>query len=309
MYDKILVTLDGSSLAETILPYVAQLATSLKIPVSLLHAIDPEAVSALTAPDRGRYADQVEEDLKARSSSYLSRVAASFPEAVSGECHVHVGRPADVIVEYATREEKALLAMATHGYSGAKRMWLGSVADKVLHVCANPMILIRAHEEAGEAGAAEEAVISSIVVPLDGSVLAEAVLPHVIHIAKALRVPVTLFRVYSLMPTMYSVAGYPSLELEGGARDRIKEQMEGYLSDKAEELRSRGVQNVEPIAVEGDAATEITDMAQKTKGNIVAMSTHGRSGVARWLMGSVTDKVVRQSGDAVLVVRSQSVAS
>lgn len=306
MYEKILVTLDGSPLAETILPYVVRMATSLNLPVSLLHAVDPDSISDLTAPERGRYADQVEEDLKQRSSSYLSQIAASFPESVAGECHVHVGKAADVIADYARREEKALIAMATHGYSGVKRMWLGSIAMKVLHVCANPMLLIRASEESK---AADETTVSSIIVPLDGSGLAETVLPHAAYIAAGLGVPVTLFRVYSLMPTMYSVAGYPSLELEGTARDRIKEEIERYLSDKVEELRSRGVRDVDSVAVQGDAATEIIDMAEKTKHSMVAMSTHGKTGVARWVLGSVTDKVVRQSGDAVLIVRSPSVAS
>jgi len=303
MYEKILVTLDGSPLAETILPYVVKLATALELPVSLLHAIDPDSIGGLTSPDRGRYADQVEEDLKKRSASYLSEIAASFPESIAGECHVHVGKAADVIAEYAAREEKALVAMATHGYSGVKRMWLGSVAGKILHVCANPMMLIRASEEPKTA---DETTVSSIIVPLDGSVLAETVLPHVIHVSKALRVRVTLFRVYSLMPTMYSAAGYPSLEIEATAKDRIKEQIERYLGEKVEELQSHGLQDVDSVAVQGDAATEITDMAEKTKHSMVAMSTHGKSGVARWVLGSVTDKVVRQSGDAVLIVRSPS---
>jgi nucleotide-binding universal stress UspA family protein len=86
-------------------------------------------------------------------------------------------------------------------------------------------------------------------------------------------------------------------------RERIREEVATYLDGKVQQLQADGVRRVSSIAIEGDAAGEIIDLARKTPNNLIAMSTHGRSGIQRWVLGSVAEKVIQHSGDPVLVVR------
>jgi len=121
MYGKILVPLDGSNLSESVLPYVRALAQALKIQVELLHAIDPEVISALVDPSSGRYANVVEVDMRRKDLEYLEPVADSFPEARAVSCSTVVDKPAAAIVQIAAATSETLVAMATHGRSGIQR--------------------------------------------------------------------------------------------------------------------------------------------------------------------------------------------
>jgi nucleotide-binding universal stress UspA family protein len=85
----------------------------------------------------------------------------------------------------------------------------------------------------------------------------------------------------------------------------VKEEAGAYLEAKVDELRQNGVEKVSSILLLGSGADEIIDLARTTPDNLIAMCTHGRSGVKRWALGSVTEKVVRHSGDPVLVVRAE----
>ena len=87
-------------------------------------------------------------------------------------------------------------------------------------------------------------------------------------------------------------------------RETLRQEAENYLEDKADRLRAEGLQQVTTTAVEGAAASEIIDIARTTANNLVAMSTHGRSGIGRWVLGSVAEKVVQHSRDPVLLIRA-----
>lgn len=299
MYTKILVPLDGSSLAEGILPYARGLVKALKVPVELFQVIDPDIVSAFVDPEHGRYRDTVEASMKQRSTAYLGRVAGSFPDPGRVGYSASIGRVAEVIVEKAAQDRNTLIAMATHGRSGLRRWMLGSVADKVLHATSNDLLLIRPTDNAKTEGIAE---LKTVLVPLDGSGLAETVLPHVVALARALKLETVLVRVYTLMETAYVADefGY-GWQLRA---EEIKKEATVYLEERARQLQADGLERVSCVALEGSAAEEIVDLARQTPDNLVAMCTHGRSGVGRWVLGSVTDRVVRHCGDPVLVVRA-----
>jgi nucleotide-binding universal stress UspA family protein len=85
--------------------------------------------------------------------------------------------------------------------------------------------------------------------------------------------------------------------------DRIKEDLANYLRAKVKELMTQGVEDVSFTVVEGNGAEEIIGLAKRTSDNLIAMSSHGRSGISRWVMGSVTDRVVSYSGNPVLIIR------
>jgi nucleotide-binding universal stress UspA family protein len=300
MFTRILIPLDGSKTAEKVLPYARFLAGSLKLPVELLAVVDIVEMATHISADRARHLDTMIEDSVRNSEQYLRGVAGTFPGA-NTKCTVEKGKAEQVIIETAAVDKGTLITMATHGRSGIDRWLLGSVAEKVLRGGTNPMLLVRATEEAKTDGGA---TLKSIVVPLDGSELAETVLPTVAELAKTLKLEVVLFRAYNIPYSAYSSAeGYYAVDYEELLK-AMREEAVDYLEKKTEAVKKLGIDKVSCVAKEGFAADEIISLSRKSPDNLIAMCTHGRSGVKRWVLGSVTETVVRHSADPVLVIRA-----
>lgn len=297
MYTRILIPLDGSKVAEQALPYARSLAKGLGLPVELLQAADPEALALLTDPVHSRYADTVWADKINTGRAYLEVVAGSF-KGTRVQCLVEKGRAEDVVIDEAAADKNALIVMATHGRSGIQRWLLGSVADKVLHGSPNHILLIRATEQGQTDG---EAALKTIVVPLDGSALAEQVLPHAADLAKKMALKVILFRAYALPA---SVTGDEFGTYMEEMLNQIESDAREYLDTKVAEAKRNGLNDVVAAVKFGYGADEIISIARETADNLVAMCTHGRSGANRWVLGSVTERVVRHSGDPVLIIRA-----
>ncbi len=298
MFTRILIPLDGSKTAEKVLPYARFLAEALKLPIELLAVVDIAEMAAHISAERARHLDTMIEDSARSSEQYLKRVAGMFPGA-NTKCTVEKGKAEQAIIETAAVDKGALVTMATHGRSGMNRWLLGSVAEKVLRGGTNPLLLVRATEEAKA-----EATLKSIVVPLDGSELAESVLPTVAELAKTLKLAVVLFRAYNIPISAYaSGEGYYAVNYEE-LLTAMREEAVDYLEKRTEAVKKLGIANLSYIAQEGFAADEIISLARKSQDNLIAMCTHGRSGVKRWMLGSITETVVRHSSDPVLVIRA-----
>jgi nucleotide-binding universal stress UspA family protein len=281
MYGRILVPLDGSPLAERVLPYVRLLGKAWQVPIELLRVYStvPEGWSG---PGQGRRQEPFAAGISSEPEDYLDKVTTSLIDlGVPVTSAAYAGDPASLIVSSAEAQPGALIAMSTHGRSGITRWVLGSVTDKVLHATAIPMLVVRSQDENTPVNEVE---LASVVVPLDGSSLAEQVLPHVVALARSL----------DLTPVLVRVAP------DNPARSR------DYLHEVKDELHLQGVSSVEVLVLAGHPAEAIVDLARETPNCLVAMTTHGRSGIGRWLLGSVTDRVVRHSGAPVLVVRAAS---
>ena len=194
MYKKILVPLDGSRSAEAVLPFVRALAGKWQFAVKLLGVVDTVELARGLATAERFYMNSLVADETQRISEYLATVEKklSGPPVTST---VEEGRAAELIIESAAAEKTTLIAMATHGRSGLNRWLLGSVAEKVLRGTANPLVLIRSTENAQLAGAAD---LKSVIVPLDGSELAESVLPSVVDLAQSLDLEIFLLRAYAI---------------------------------------------------------------------------------------------------------------
>ncbi len=277
MYKRILVPLDGSKLAEQVLPHVRSLATAFGLDLDLLSTFGPS--HTYSGPNPSSYPHQVEDNLRAQSMDYLHSIKSSIVSlGVPVSCTVRLGEPASWIVSEAERDPNTLIAMSTHGRSGITRWVLGSVADQVLHATTVPILLLRSKDEET---ATKGASLTSLIAPLDGSSLAEQMLPHVVALAQALCLSVILVRV-------------SAHQEEAEARD--------YLQEVAGKLHQQGVSLVKEVVLNGHPATAIVDIARDIPNCLVTMTTHGHSGIGRWILGSVTDQVVRQSGSPVLVV-------
>lgn len=303
MYKKILVPLDGSKTAENVLPYSRALAKRLGIPVELLAVVDfTELARSVSAAD-GLFLDRLAKDEARRSGVYLAGISESFP-GIAARCLVKQGRAADIIVEMSAAEKDTLIMMATHGRSGLNRFFLGSVTEKVLRATSSPLLVVRAKEGAV---AGDEAVFKSLVVPLDGSELAESVMPSVVALAQQLDLEVILFRAYAV-PYGACTAGegfYDPVNLKRFLA-RLREETIDYLENKTAELKRQGIEKVSYVAKEGLSADEIISFGRESPDHLIAMCTHGRSGVKRWVLGSVTETVVRHGGGPVLIVRASA---
>jgi nucleotide-binding universal stress UspA family protein len=287
MYTKILVPLDGSKFAEQILPYARVFADAYETTVELLRVEDPDARPPFWPPQPG--------------SDYFKEISTRyFPPSLRVDRLAESGKPAQVIVDRAKADPNCLIAMTTHGLSGLRRWLLGSVASKVVQTAANPILLIRSMEDQEPA---PEISLKSVVVPLDGSGLAEIVLPQIIPLARKMKLEINLVRVYDSPADTYPAADIIYLDSLKQQTENVRREAETYLEGKVQELRAEGLERVSSTVIRGDPAEEIIELARHTPENLIAMSSHGRSGVDRWFMGSVAEKVVQHSRDPVLIVR------
>jgi nucleotide-binding universal stress UspA family protein len=309
VYRRLLVPLDGSRTAGAVLPYVRTLARTLELPVELLGVVDIGALATQVSHAGTRYLETIIAGSLRSSVEYLKGIAKTFPGR-EVKYTVEKGKAEEMIIEKAD-SDATLTAMATHGRSGFNRLLLGSVAEKVLRGSTNPLLLIRPSEAAhllhrvNERG---EAILRSIIVPLDGSELAESVLPAAVELAKTLELEILLLRAYPRFNTYAGADDYNAVNYEV-IRGALRDEAQSYLESKVGELKLKGVEKVSFAIPEGSGAGEIVALGRRTPDNLIAMCTHGRSGLKRWVLGSVTEKVVRLSRDPVLIVRGGRLTS
>ena len=282
------------------------MATALKIPVDLLNVFD-SVPPQFADPEHGLFETQLTSNYRDNAVDYLEKTASSLKSSgVTISCEAHESNPADQIINQAETNSNTLIAMVTHGRSGLGRRVLGSVTDKVLHGASNPLLITHAQEE-GQAPT--EATLENLVVPLDGSALADKVLPHVTALSSAMGLNVILVRVTASADEYYfyvdisSAAGINTDRFYAYAQE-AEVPAARYLSQVKENLLKNGVKSVKERVVIGNSAISILDLVQETPNCLVALTTHGRSGVERWILGSVTDRLVRHSGQPVLVIRA-----
>ena len=292
MYERILVPLDGSPLAEQVLPFVSVLGKTFGSSVVLLRVFDP-VPAELSDPAHGVYIDRLAASFRNSALEYLVRVKRSLSELGDNVTTIaHEGDAASHILNEAGNDPSTLITMSTHGRSGITRWVLGSVVDKVLRAAGNSLMIIRARPQEGfDPGLvatrterwSTSVQINNVIVPVDGSELAEEVLPHAVALARGFEAKVSLVRVA------------PDRSSDGDANT--------YLGQVAQRLRQDGVSSVDEQLLHGEPAGALLDMVQPMQGAFVAMTTRGQSGLERWVLGSVTDRVVRYSGTPVLVAR------
>jgi len=294
MYKKILVPLDGSKLAEIALSYTAGLIKRLPgVEVDLLHVYN--AREKVMAPMYRAYVEQ--------AAAGISKRLADTATKVSGE--LAIGNTADEILRFGDKHKTDLIIMATHGRSGINRWAMGSIAYKVMRSGKKPVCLIRAGIK--EKTVVEKANGNTVLVPLDGSKRAESVLPYVEELVKQIgldKIEVVLLRVCE--PPKVS-SDYPS-SMPLSWEEHVEREQIGcklvtgpYLAEVGKRLKDAGfrVQTEIPL---GKAAKEIIKYAEKNESSLIAMSTHGRSGISRWAYGSIAEKVMLGTLTPVLMV-------
>lgn len=305
MFRKILVPLDGTELAEGILPFVSQLAKSPDVSIVLLSVIDPgDAEVPVRATndqaDNESSPPQIVESAEGNAIMHLTEVTQRLGKEGIGATHaVAVGRPDEEIVKFAEQEGCDLIAMSTRGRNPLGRGILGSVTDHVIHSSQLPTLTIT--PERAQTYWDQGVNISRLMVPLDGSALAETALPFAEGLARDLSLEIVLIRVVKV-GGIYSayIEGYPYAGMADVEREVENEATE-YLTGIAGTLKAKGYK-VSWKVHRGAPAAVIVDLAKETPQDIIVLASHGRSGLTRWVIGSVAEAVVRASGDPVLVV-------
>jgi len=301
MATRILVPLDGSSLAEQALPCATTLGRGLPAELVLLCAVSiPSEVQELL--NNANLKEKVSmEQLEAKVDSYLHDVAVQLQEiGLNVHTVVRYAPAAEAIVDYAKQMEVQQIVMATHGYTGISRWTHGSMAERVLQSANVPVLMVRAQEKAS--GDLQHPIpCQRILVPLDGSEMAEQVLLPAALTAKALEAEMILFRV----PIVYasgSLMGEWYMPLEG-TFETAKQDVQVYLDRVADHLNEMEV-NASTATRIGPVAESTVEYAEANHIDLIAMCTHGRTGLARWTLGSVADRVLRTGSIPILLVRA-----
>lgn len=298
MIERLLVPLDGSSAAESILPLVRLLALGLGQPVELLMVIPPLGDLHPAQSDLDTELTMIHEQRHEYAATYLDGLRARFEAAgVWASTVVATGVVAPTIVATAKQQQAGAVVMATHGRGGAIRWVLGSVADKVVRLSPVPVLLRRPQEETTRPWDG----VRCILLPLDGSTLAAQAIPYASFLAQALRAKVIVIGTVGLewiTGPGPEVGHYASTALVG----LVEGDLRSYIETRTDDLRASGIAAESHFVPFIDPATEISALAGRTPDSLVVMSTHGRTGLRRAVLGSVTDKVIRQAVAPVMVI-------
>jgi nucleotide-binding universal stress UspA family protein len=304
MYRSLLIPLDRSPFAEQALPLALSIARRAGARLDLVAV---HALNALEDPHAGWCAFNHDRDVecKRQEQHYLDTTAtrvtviASVPvtaEVLPGS-NVLPETVAESVLERARVSKADLIVMATHGRAPLSRFGLGSVADELIRRANVPVLLVRPNGSTPEL--LPEPALDHILIPLDGSPLAEQVLGPAVDLACLMQARCTLLRVVEPHP------GHP----EGKNGLPAKAEAEIDLRRIAAKLRDQGLQVRTRLVAAHHVAKAILEEAEVQRSNLIALATHGRSGMQRLLLGSVADKLVRLATCPVLVYRPDGVGA
>jgi len=295
-FQSILVPLDGSPLAEEAIPIALAIAERARSKVKLVLVHHP----LLMEP--GPAYIKLELAMQKADREYLRSVAARLRERLGRALSSAVlqGPVAQTLARYIRELGTDLVVMTSHGRGGVRRAWLGSTTDQLVRTSEVPILVVRARE----GNAAEPSVgLTEMLVPLDGSPLAEAVLEPAAALARLWDGEISLVQV--VRPVV--LTSDPLLPFPSGYADQAtairREAAQDYIRDVAERLRESGVKASGVAVLGGGIAETLLNLARPERVSLVAVATHGRGGLRRLVLGSVADKLVRAAEVPVLVVR------
>jgi nucleotide-binding universal stress UspA family protein len=297
---NVLVPVDGSEIANLALAYAGMLPLA---GITIVHVVneDQRVVGLLEAVERAEWASPAQPDLEGVAESFRSRGIPTTVDFASGDIAEHIVSLAD---------GHDMIVMTTTGRGAAGRMLFGSVADRVSRVTTVPVLLIRARNEA-----AIPRLPTRLVVPVDGSERSQAALslagriagliPAPLHVVRAMELDDVLARTQQTRFRDEQGKLIPIAELEPYDElwKETYETISGHLDTLAEQTRSHGVE-VTTGVLRGSAAFALLAEIQPT--DLVVMTSHGRGGFRRWLLGSVAEKLVREAQAPVLLVPTRT---
>ena len=298
MYERILVTLDGTPLAEQALVHAVSIARRAGAHLHLATVRQPAPATLLEAP-RPVGLEEVESDYLAAVADRVrdAGVSAVSPKVLTGSNVV------EAIETYRKNVDASVTVISTHGRGPVRRAWMGSVADRFVRTSAAPVLLVRADaEELGEPDIAAGTSIGRVLVPLDGSAASEAALGPALELGRLSEAVCTLVRVVESLDDVESISLPNPFEATEQQLEAARGVAEAELDVVYERLRAEGFGVERMSRVVANVAEGILDCAADSGADLIAMATHGRGGLPRLVLGSVADKVTRAADCPVLVV-------
>ena len=319
MFKRILVPLDGSPRAERAIPIATRIARVSGGSITFLRVVTPVINAAWSAMESPQLMQKAFEVDRAKATDYLTAIAQS-PDLIRVEINLEVltGGPAQAILSAADSNKVDLIVMCSHGDTGLKRWVLGSVAQKVARNSPVPVLVLREGGSLPADSYKRDVHPLHVLVPLDGSSLAEMALTPAGQLSAALSAPahgaLHLVRVLQL-PSMYEYGQDDSL---AEAKKQSMLEAHAYLGAVEQQLREGSLADLKlqitsSVVVDTDVAGALIEVAEVSEDmediegykacNAIAMATHGRSGPKRWMMGSVTERVLGATKLPLLIVR------
>ncbi|HEX6292014.1 MAG TPA: universal stress protein [Herpetosiphonaceae bacterium] len=303
MNRAIIVPLDGSAFGEQALPLASAIAGRSGAALHLAHVHVPMS-APVYMPGMPVIDPELHSLSREHERSYLEGIAQRLPDTLRERTRVVLLDPpvAVALGEYAAGLPADLIVMTTHGRGGLARVWLGSVADRLVRHSTTPVLLLRPREAEAEQ---QIATFRRILIPLDGSPLAEQMLPPALALGQLMDARYILLQVVE----PFDVHGFtPGLDIAMLEREVIRErhaQARAYLADVIERFTLSEYQPQTQILDAHQPAHAILEAVRLYACDLIALATHGHGGFARLLLGSVVDKVVRGSDVPVLLFHPQ----
>jgi len=287
MLKKILIPLDGAKLSEAALDQGRELALAFGSEIHLLGVCGgpEEKYCGLMRGYLDKKAEDVRRDFSGKDLS-LKVVVLS-------------GEAAGQVIDYARRERMDLLVIVSHGHSGIMPWTMGGTANKIIHEAPVPVLLLRA---AAAKKKRTGSIFAKLLLPLDGSTAGETALPYVLEIAAKLKSKVTLLSVVESGQQVHTIGGLDYIRFPEQQVQKMRQDLSAYLDGALKKFRDRGVE-VRAELTTGHAAEEIIKRAKAAGARLVAMSSHGKSGLRQWVFGSVSNKVLHAGKAHLLLVK------
>jgi nucleotide-binding universal stress UspA family protein len=308
MYRNLLVPLDGSPFSKHALPFACGIAQRSGAGLHLAHVHvlnDPIYIEGLPVVDAELHSLGREHE-----RAYLNRIRTQLASTTGLPITCadldSDGSVAGVLARYAEANAIDLVAMTTHGRRGLARAWLGSVADALVRCSPVPLLLLRPGKSAPDLAMAQTPQFKRILIPLDGSALSEQILEPALELGSLAQAEYVLVRVVEPFVLMDYAPVAQASRLDMKLTQEQLATVRHDLEQVAERLRATGqIVHARALLAE-QPAVAILDEAHRQDADLIAMTTHGRSGLARLLLGSVADKVLRGATLPVLMQRPQA---
>lgn len=328
MFQKIVVPLDGSELAERAVPIAARIARSTGASLILVRVVYPPIRYAsytymLITPEEF-YSEVAEEETEV-ARNYLRRVAMSEPLAgIEVEIHT-VASPiiAEAILETAQKTQSNLIVLCSHGYTGLKRWALGNVAQKLTRHSSIPVLVLREKNDGQQQVYTTHPQTVHVLIALDGSPLSETAIEPAIQLGVALSVPehivVNLIQVLALQEVTGIMKIY---EASAVAREHFIAETQAYLEEVKKKILTgnptyRNLTVTTEVLVHDDVAGALVEREHHINAgtqapnasecfDLMALTTHGRSGLQRWALGSIAERVLNATKLPLLIVHPDS---
>ncbi len=299
MARTIIVPLDGSSFAEVALPTAFAIAHAWNAEIEVATVHEPIPMPGL---DYGlwdkRSMDGAEE--------YLARVVARIEDEVGLQvaAAMPVGSAPEALERHARSKEADLVVMSSHGHGPLSRMWLGSMADRFIRHSTTPIVLVRP-EEGEEPDLSKTITFDRILIPVDGSEAGDAILGPALDLGRACGSNFVLLHVSGYTEQFASSYLPDTVQTNVETLEKERKKAREDIDARVARLSTEGVTVTGHVVLDNSPANGVLHFAAEHQVDLIAMATHGRGGVTRMVLGSVTDKVLRGAHRPVLVCRPQ----